>query len=163
MKKKGFTLVELIVVLVILAILAALLIPALTGYIDKANEEKLQATTRQLVVAAQTVVSEAYAESADFKASRLNAVNSTSNATFENDAINHINMGEICELAELAKDVTKVTTDGGAVTYQGKLNNKDISWVNVDYDQNGKVLSAQVVTASKTCTYNGETGDYTVE
>lgn len=31
-KKKGFTLVELIVVLVILAILAALLIPALTGY-----------------------------------------------------------------------------------------------------------------------------------
>ena len=29
--KKGFTLVELIVVLVILAILAALLIPALTG------------------------------------------------------------------------------------------------------------------------------------
>ena len=34
--KKGFTLVELIVVLVILAILAALLIPALTGYIDKA-------------------------------------------------------------------------------------------------------------------------------
>lgn len=31
-RKRGFTLVELIVVLVILAILAALLIPALTGY-----------------------------------------------------------------------------------------------------------------------------------
>ena len=38
--KKGFTLVELIVVLVILAILAALLVPALTGYIDKANREQ---------------------------------------------------------------------------------------------------------------------------
>lgn len=36
--KRGFTLVELIVVLVILAILAALLIPALTGYIDKARK-----------------------------------------------------------------------------------------------------------------------------
>ena len=36
--KKGFTLVELIVVLVILAILAALLVPALTGYIDKARK-----------------------------------------------------------------------------------------------------------------------------
>ena len=39
--KKGFTLVELIVVLVILAILAALLVPALTGYIDKAKEQSL--------------------------------------------------------------------------------------------------------------------------
>ena len=58
--KKGFTLVELIVVLVILAILAALLVPALTGYIDKANNEKIIATTRQVVVAAQTEASEAY-------------------------------------------------------------------------------------------------------
>ena len=38
-KKGGFTLVELIVVLVILAILAALLIPALTGYIDTCEGE----------------------------------------------------------------------------------------------------------------------------
>ena len=44
--KKGFTLVELIVVLVILAILAALLVPALTGYIDRANEEKVVAEAR---------------------------------------------------------------------------------------------------------------------
>ena len=41
-EKKGFTLVELIVVLVILAILAALLIPALIKYIDKAKENQLQ-------------------------------------------------------------------------------------------------------------------------
>ncbi|MBQ1326631.1 MAG: type II secretion system protein, partial [Eubacterium sp.] len=42
MKKnnKGFTLVELIVVLVILAILAAVLVPALLGYIDKAKKKK---------------------------------------------------------------------------------------------------------------------------
>ena len=52
--RKGFTLVELIVVLVILAILAALLIPALTGYIDKANKEKVVAETRSVAMAAQT-------------------------------------------------------------------------------------------------------------
>lgn len=48
-KKGGFTLVELIVVLVILAILAALLIPALTGYIDKAKQKRIVAETRQCV------------------------------------------------------------------------------------------------------------------
>ena len=37
-QKEGFTLVELIVVLVILAVLSALLVPSLTGYIDKAVE-----------------------------------------------------------------------------------------------------------------------------
>lgn len=59
-KSKGFTLVELIVVLVILAILAALLIPALTGYIDKAKEKKIVAETRMVVTAVQTVASETY-------------------------------------------------------------------------------------------------------
>ena len=58
--KKGVTLVELIVVLVILAILAALLVPALTGYIDKAKEKKIVAETRMVVMAVQTVASEAY-------------------------------------------------------------------------------------------------------
>lgn len=57
----GFTLVELIVVLVILAILAALLIPALTGYIDKAKKKQVIAETRMLHSAIQTVVSEVYA------------------------------------------------------------------------------------------------------
>ncbi len=45
-KGKGFTLVELIVVLVILAILAALLIPALTKYIDRAKNKSIVAETR---------------------------------------------------------------------------------------------------------------------
>ena len=58
--KKGFTLVELIVVLVILAILAALLVPALTGYIDKAKRKSIVAETRQVVMAAQTLADEAY-------------------------------------------------------------------------------------------------------
>lgn len=58
--KKGFTLVELIVVLVILAILAALLVPALTGYIDKANKEKVVSEARMVLMAAQTEISEDY-------------------------------------------------------------------------------------------------------
>lgn len=58
--KRGFTLVELIVVLVILAILAALLIPALTGYIDKARKSQVVAETRMLTQAVQTEMSTIY-------------------------------------------------------------------------------------------------------
>ena len=58
--KKGFTLVELIVVLVILAILAAMLVPALTGYIDKAKKEKDYQTASVVYAAAQAVITEQY-------------------------------------------------------------------------------------------------------
>lgn len=60
-KLKGFTLVEIIVVLVILAILAAAMIPALTGYIDKANQKTAISEARNVVTAAQTIASEKYA------------------------------------------------------------------------------------------------------
>ncbi|MDR1495945.1 MAG: prepilin-type N-terminal cleavage/methylation domain-containing protein [Clostridiales Family XIII bacterium] len=59
--KKGFTLVELIVVIVILAILAAIAIPALTGYIDKARDKEYIAKARDVSVAIKTVLNEAYA------------------------------------------------------------------------------------------------------
>ena len=64
MKKnnKGFTLVELIVVLVILAILAAILVPTLLGYIDKARSEKDFSTAQTVRVATQAAIDQAYGE-----------------------------------------------------------------------------------------------------
>ena len=61
-KSSGFTLVELIVVLVILATLAALLVPSLTGYIDRARQNAVIAKARAVLVASQAVVTEAYAD-----------------------------------------------------------------------------------------------------
>ena len=61
-KTKGFTLVELIVVLVILAILMAILIPAFTGWIKKAKYKSAILECRQVVLAAQCIEVEAYSK-----------------------------------------------------------------------------------------------------
>ena len=97
--KKGFTLVELIVVLVILAILAALLVPALTGYIDKAKQKQVIAETRQCVMAAQTLVDEEYAKSTPNMA--------------------NVTTAKIAELAEL--EASNITFDASSNVTKGVI------------------------------------------
>lgn len=58
--RQAFTLVELIIVLVILAVLAAILVPALIGYIKKANKEKYYDEAHYALVASQSVITEVY-------------------------------------------------------------------------------------------------------
>lgn len=59
---KGFTLVELIVVLVILAILAAILVPALLGYIDRAKQQQIVLNAKSCYTAAQAELSSMYGQ-----------------------------------------------------------------------------------------------------
>lgn len=108
-KKGGFTLVELIVVLVILAILAALLIPALTGYIDRARQKQIVAETRQCVMAAQTLADEYYAKN-------------SSNPKFGAADTDNIKLTEIQDLADTKKVPTSAKSVGGKITelvYEG--------------------------------------------
>ena len=139
--KKGFTLVELIVVLVILAILAALLIPALTGYIDKAKNKSVIAETRQTVMAAQTLYDEVYG-AADTKDK------SASDTTFTSwPTTGACTQEEVAKLAEVDKDnIIGVEAKAGKII---KLVYKDDS-------------------AKKQCTYTkaeaaGSKGKYVVE
>ncbi len=111
--KKGFTLVELIVVLVILAILAALLIPTLTGYIDRAKEKDVIAQTRQTVMAAQTLVDEQYAKATVGGGTK---VEGNVNASSTDTKLTEIKKDDILKLAELTDKGTiesiRVTSDG---------------------------------------------------
>lgn len=52
-QKKGFTLIELIVVLVILGIILAVTVPAVTSYIDDANDAKYLSDARAVFIAAE--------------------------------------------------------------------------------------------------------------
>lgn len=111
--KKGFTLVELIVVLVILAILAALLVPALTGYIDKANKEKVVSETRMVVMAAQTELSEAYGKAG---AGKKIATSADDNATLTKaiTTLSEIKSSAHFKVeATAGAKITKVTYDDG--------------------------------------------------
>ena len=103
-RKGGFTLVELIVVLVILAILAALLIPTLTGYIDRAKEKNVIAETRQCVMAAQTLYDEAYAN-----------VKKNGTADIPTDA-EILKLAELTGKGKLGTDKDKVAFDGNKVS-----------------------------------------------
>lgn len=58
--KKGFTLVELVVVLVVLAIMAAILVPSLTEYIRRAKREKYVNDAQYAITAAQATIAELY-------------------------------------------------------------------------------------------------------
>lgn len=124
-EKKGFTLVELIVVLVILAILAALLIPALTGYIDKAKNKSIVAETRQAVMAAQTLVDEAYAKEevgADTVGIEGGTKPTAPTKTIEKEDIKSLSevTGDIEDNAEVVNGVVKkfvYTAKGKTCTY----------------------------------------------
>ncbi len=122
--RRGFTLLEVIVVLVILAILAVVLIPALTGYIDKANEKSAVAEARSVVMACQTVASEAYAEKVKFGGDDAIAFK---NSDYEKEALA---LAEIDGSGEISSvnfsDKNKVTdleyksSSGITIRYTGK-------------------------------------------
>lgn len=77
-QNKGFTLVELIVVLVILAILAAILVPALLGYIDSAKSKQTVLNAKSALTAAQAEMSNIYATKEELPSAIENAVHTTS-------------------------------------------------------------------------------------
>lgn len=120
-KLKGFTLVELIVVMVILALLMALAIPQVTKYIDKAGEITMKSEARACYTAVQAFCVEKYeADRSQGDALTkavvwdLDGVNSTS---FPNTKYNIRTGSVIWEMANIPDNgrITSITIEGTTV------------------------------------------------
>lgn len=109
--QKGFTLVEVIVVLVILAIMAAVLIPSLIGYIDKSRQNTVVSETRSIVTAVQTLASEKYAKQNDSSTTVY-----TLGAAAGTTVIAYSDIETLCEISDLDTKLSGVTITGGKVT-----------------------------------------------
>ena len=114
-RKQGFTLVELIVVLVILAVLAALLVPSLTGYIDKAKKQAVITEARDVWTASQAALSECYALYPDsFTAKSANGKSNCGFSVYINNAwipnVGKITNASLNALQQNPNDTTEAGT-----------------------------------------------------
>ena len=76
LNNKGFTLIEIVIVIVIIAILAAMLVPSLTQWIDKSKIKTFTSACGTIKTAASSAVAENYATTGNknFTSDMINAV-----------------------------------------------------------------------------------------
>lgn len=108
--KKGFTLVELIVVIVIILVLAAVMVPNVLKYVDKAARSNTKQEAAIMLTQVQADVAEKYSNDKtieDVTLGNVTAMNKTS--TFENYTGKGTQKEAIFDYDDTTGEVTKFT------------------------------------------------------
>lgn len=130
--KKGFTLIEIIVVLVILAILAAATIPTMLGFVEDAKGKTLIAEARSCYLAGQTIATEEAVGKSNTDGKIRNGLNAASAATPTDEIAKRLQamLAPDITLGAAATDIVATavyTVSGGEITkvvYTKKIDSK---------------------------------------
>ncbi|MEL7661672.1 type II secretion system protein [Acetobacterium wieringae] len=143
-KDKGFTLVEIIVVLVILAILAAFTIPTMLGFVNDAKGKALIAEAREVYVAAQATATEyngASAASLGSDAVEAQHTSPAGTATISTKASTQM-YTYLNNDVTISNSATKPTSADSAAFWEVTLNGTNTSKVDtVVYSRNGYTVT----------------------
>ena len=122
MKKKGFTLIELIVVIAIIGVLAAILVPAMLGYVKKSKVTTANTTAKSLYNAVNTSLVDLDTEDTDIKSISGCTSKSGMNSTLLSKVYNYFS--DLKTFAAKAQNDYAVAITNGQCVGVGVVNGK---------------------------------------
>lgn len=98
-KAKGFTLIEIIVVLAIIGVLAMILVPSMLGYIKRARASQFNANAKTVFSGAQLAITDYYNEGDKFDDGEIYI-----NSAYGDGKCTGQNGGDICDITNYIGD-----------------------------------------------------------
>ena len=119
-KAKGFTLIELIVVMAIIGVLAAILVPSMIGYLNDSKFSKANANAKQVYQSAANWATKC----------ETNSQPATASITYDGDLVN--NETTVANSAIVFKGTDQADLKNALICYMGGQKNSGYAYVEVE-------------------------------